>query len=109
MNVDHPHPERGGGGHRAGHRVRNVVELEIEEDPVPPGGQGADGHRSRGGEELTADLETADAAAQRIGETQRLGAGRNVERDQELIHACPSSTSDNIGGKYISSPWRRSV
>ena len=39
MDREHPGPETGGGAHRLGHDRRNVVILEIKEDPVPAVGE----------------------------------------------------------------------
>ena len=64
-----------------------------------------DDRRPFGGEQLVADLEAADAAAQRVGELQRLAAGRHVERDQELIHACSSLDGIERAGQ-LRSPRR---
>ena len=84
------------------------MKLEIEEDAVPLGGERPDDDRPLGREQLVADLEAADAAAQRVGELQRLAPGRHVERDQELIHACSSLdvSSVPVSSAIRVSPWR---
>jgi hypothetical protein len=57
------------------------VELEIEEHAVPAAGELAYERGPLGGEQAAADLEAADAAAQRIGRRQRALARFDVEGD----------------------------
>ena len=61
--------------------VRDVVELQVEEDAVAAARQRADDVRAFGGEEPAADLEAADDAAQRVGQRDRRRAVLDVERN----------------------------
>ena len=49
--------------------------------------QRPDNRRTFGGEELAADLVAADAATQLVGESQRPRRGRDIQRDENGVHA----------------------
>ena len=66
LTIQTPSDGRGRDGGR--HRVRNVVELQIEEDAVAALGERPHERRPFGGEQAAADLEAADGAAKRVGQ-----------------------------------------
>ena len=63
------------------------MELQVEEDPIAALGQLAHHRRPGGGEQLLADLEAADRAAQRVGQRERLGGRLDIERHEDRVHA----------------------
>ena len=87
MDVDHPRAGRHRRLHRAGHRIRNVVELQVEEHAIALGGQLPHHCRSGGGEELFPDLESADRAAQFIGELDGFGRRLDIQGHEYRVHA----------------------
>ena len=72
VHVDHPRAGRDRRRDGAGDGVRDVVELQIEEHAIAAFGERAHDRRAFGGEELLADLEPADRAAQRVGQRRAL-------------------------------------
>ena len=72
MNVHNRRAEVGDGAYRAGHRVGNVVELEIEKDRQAEFDDGADSVGAVRGEEFEPGLHPADMAPQRLGPVARL-------------------------------------
>ena len=87
VHVDHPRARRHRGLHRAGDGVRDVVKLQIEEDAIALARELADHRRSRGREELLADLEAADRSAQRVGELDGPGRRFDIQGDENRVHA----------------------
>ena len=85
VHVDHPHAEPGRRRDGRRHGVGDVVELEVEEDAVAALGERPHHRRAFRREQPAADLESADRSAQRVGESQRLVARLDVERDQDLV------------------------
>ena len=81
MHVDHPRAQPRGRTNRACDGVGDVVKLQIEEDAIASRGELLDDRRPQAGEQATADLETADRAAQRIGQRPRLSGRVDVESD----------------------------
>src|SRR5690606_38707360 len=86
VHVDHPHPERGSGPDGAGYRVRDVVKLQVEKDPVAAVDQLAHDVGANGREQVGVDLEAADGAAERAGQPASLVSRVDVERDENRIH-----------------------
>ena len=86
VHVDHPDAEPRRGGHRAGHGIRDVVELQIEKHAVAARHKVVDERRAVAGEEPAADLEPAGDAAKTIGQRERICSGVDVECDEELVH-----------------------
>lgn len=70
--------------------MRNVVKLQIEKDAIATLGHRTNHGRTFGSEELLADLDATDSAANGIGERQGFGGRRDVERHEHGIHACTS-------------------
>src|SRR5262249_54452389 len=85
MHVEHEsaEPHRLAGG--ALHGVRDVVELEIEEDLASALAHGLHGGRPGRGEELRADLEAARRAVEGVHERDGAVEGIDVEGDDETI------------------------
>jgi hypothetical protein len=81
VDVDHPDAKRRRGSNGASDRIWNVMELEVEKDPVTTPGELAHDLRSFGGEEPAADLESAGDTAQPIREGQGVPGVVDVERD----------------------------
>ena len=71
MQRQHGDAEPGHLAHRTGHRVGDVVQLQVEEDRQPERGHRLDPARALGGEELEPELDAADMRRQRPGERQR--------------------------------------
>jgi len=71
------------GAHRACHRVRNVVELEIEEDGQAALGQRRDAVGAVRGDELETELDAANLALELVGEPERDAPLHGVEGAQE--------------------------
>ena len=84
VHVDHPDAEPRRRRASLRDRVRNVVELEIEEDAKAALDHPA--HRLRPGddEHLLADLQRAMRRIEAIGERQRVHRVREVERDDDF-------------------------
>ena len=63
MHIDQADPRQfGGGRNRAGYRVRNVVEFQVEEDIKTKARELLNSTRAFGGEKLAADFEHPDYA-----------------------------------------------
>ena len=67
VDVHHPHPELRGRAHRAGDRVGDVVELEIEEDRQAEMRDFVHPVRAVRAEEFEAELQSADMALHLLG------------------------------------------
>jgi hypothetical protein len=65
MNGEKRNSQRGCAAHRSGNGIRDVVELEIEEDLFAAGDQIADERRANGGEELLADQKLTPSPSRR--------------------------------------------
>ena len=61
--------------------MRDVVELQVEEDAMALLDEAADQRRTFRGEQRAADLQTADGAGEGGGVTVGVGRRRNIERD----------------------------
>ena len=81
MNVDHPSAEARAGGNGAGHRIRDVVKLQVEEDAVTARRKLLDNRWPLAREKTAPDLESADQPPQRVGERARFSGGIDVEGD----------------------------
>ena len=86
MDVHHPHAEPRRRRDGAGHSVRDVVELEVEEHAIAARHQFLHEGRAVGREEPAANLETTDPAAQTVREVPGFIDGVDVEGDKEFIH-----------------------
>src|SRR3546814_9134448 len=84
MHVEDRRPEVHGCAHRAGHRVGDVVELQVEEQRCTAHGE-ANPVRPLGGKEFLADLHAADRAGQQLGESRSLVDLRGVEADEDAL------------------------
>src|SRR6185437_11867725 len=81
VNVEHPYTEARRRGAGAGDGVRNVVELEVEEEAEAASDELAHDLRARSNDELLADLDRAAARVEPRGERERgLRVGK-VQRD----------------------------
>jgi hypothetical protein len=88
------HAELGGAAHRARHRIRDVVVLQVEEDLLPARDDLAHEVGSGGGEELVADLEHADLARQAVDHGPGApGVGKVQRDDQAILGRHPPSSS----------------
>ena len=67
-----------------GHRVRNVMQLEIEEDIEAHASHLAHAVRSAGGEHLQTDLRPIDTAAEPGEHGHEIARGRSVEDQDEF-------------------------
>ena len=112
VHVDERDAEARGARDRAGHGVRDVVELEVEEDLLAACHDLADELGAGGGEDLAAHLEEAHVAGQPLHE----GAGgvrlRHVEgHDQAVagVHAHPPGFSVPDASHGRGSPGYSSV
>jgi hypothetical protein len=85
VNVDHPGTRPDGSFDRLRHLIRDVVELQIEEDSRAEIHDAPDDRRSFEGKEPAADLEAARNIAQTLCQLQRTIAAVHVERDQEFL------------------------
>ena len=96
VHVDHPRAEPRRRRDRAGDGVRDVVELQVEEDAIAAARRASRtiAGPSRG-EQLVADLEAADGAAQRVGERERPWppCRRRARRGSDSCVARPSAAS----------------
>ena len=81
MDVDHPRAGVHGGFNRLFDGVRDVVELEVEEDARAGVDERPHERGALAREQAVADLESAGDAAQRGGQLHRALAGVDVERD----------------------------
>ena len=81
VHVHHPHTERSGGSHGGRDGVRDVVELQVEENAAAIARERSDDVGAFGGEEAAADLEPADDVAKRMGQRQGLLAVLHVQRN----------------------------
>jgi hypothetical protein len=94
VHVDEGDAELPGGAHRARHRVRDVVELEVEEDLLPARDHLAHEVGTSGGEDLAAHLEHTDVAGQPVHHGTRRRRVRHVESDdQPVARRHPPSSS----------------
>ena len=98
--------ERGNPFHRARHGARNVVELEIKEDPLPARGD----HPHHGGtvdaEKLQADLVEPDRVAEAVNNSLGLGGGGDIEGDDQFCHRLLQSCSSSME-RVEAHAWRR--
>ena len=81
MDRHHPHAEPGRRFHGAGDGVRDIVEFQIEKNPVALIDETPYQGRTLSGEELAAHLESADAPAQPGRHFDGLDGVVDVERD----------------------------
>lgn len=79
------HTQVAAASNRAAHRVRDVVELEVEEDVDlgHPLAERPHDRRPLGDEQLESHLEHPDLVRQTLGERQRRGGIGNIERDDD--------------------------
>ncbi len=92
--------------HGLRHCVRDVVVLEVEENPLPASREGAHEVGPGGGEEPAADLEHPDLAGQALDQAPRQRRRRQVQGDdQALARSHPQSSSAGRPG-YSSVPTR---
>ena len=77
--------EAHGGRDGFGHRVRDVVELEVEKDRTAGGADAADDVRAGAGEEFLADLERAHDGRELFGELKGLFHGGNIQGNDDWI------------------------
>ena len=87
VDVDHPDAEPRGRGDRAGDGVRDVVELQVEEDAIAARDELLDDARAVAVNSRLPILKPPTAP--RSASARRAGFGRriDVERDEELIHS----------------------
>ena len=72
MHIDELHSRhRRGGQHRAGNRIRDIVEFQVEEDAGAQGRDFFDGGRTRSRKKLVADLEHAHKIGNLLRELHR--------------------------------------
>jgi hypothetical protein len=89
VDRQHPRAQSGRRSHRAADLVRDVVELQVEEDAVALLDEAADQPGAFRREQRAADLEAADGAGEGGGVTGGVGRGRHIEGDQypgTMIH-----------------------
>ena len=82
------------------------MEFQVEKHAIAAGDQFLDDRRPVAGEELAADLESADRAPQLIGQLPGLGERIDIERDEELFHAIHSLSRDAVSTVPTSSVMR---
>ena len=85
VQVHHIHIKRREHRHRLFDRVRNVVELEVQEDFVTPCLDFADDGRTLGIEQLHADLHKRLAVCELIEKGQRLFAAVKIQSDDYVF------------------------
>ena len=86
--------------HRAGHGVRDIVELEVEEQPLA-GGDRTHAVRPLGREELLAQLDPADQPRDRTRKRRGAGEIRRVERHEDTlsgVHITHGGSRSGSGG-----------
>ncbi len=83
MDGDHADTQLPGGAYRARHGIRNLVQLQIEEDSLAAGDKFAHHVRAARDEQLHPDLDRLDLRLQPLNERQGLGRGIEVERDDD--------------------------
>jgi hypothetical protein len=93
MHVQHPHAESGSDSNSVGHRVRDVVVLQIEEHAIATRRERADEGGALGGEEMRVDLESADMSPEPIGDAHRLDGRIEIERHENRVHECSTVAS----------------
>ena len=99
VHVDHPHAQPRGRAARAGDGVGDVVELEVEEHIEAALLQLLHHRRSRGDEELLADLHAAKLGIEARGDRERrLGIGEVQRNDDASI---VQSASSRGGGRSL--------
>ena len=84
MNVQHRHAEAGRRGAGLCDGVRDVVELEIEEDAKSALDHPANRFRTGDDEQLLADLEPAGRGIEAVGQRERVHRVREIERDDDF-------------------------
>lgn len=90
MQRQHLHAEFAGRGHRLGHRVRNVVQLEVEKNIRACREDVPHNFRAGRGVELESDFEKRNLSAKLVHEIERVAGRRHIEcNDDPLarIHA----------------------
>src|SRR6185312_10314086 len=75
------------GRHRARHRLRDVVQLEVQEDPPAARADQLDGPLALGDEQLEADLVEGRPAVQPVQQRRQRRVVRDVQRDDHPL-AC---------------------
>jgi len=80
------------GPYGTGDRVGNVVELEVEKDPLAAATERADDARAGTGEELQPDLVEVDVVAESVDDFERIALRRAIERDDEISHGSVQSS-----------------
>ena len=98
-------PSRATCAHRTGDGVRDVVQLEVEEDRQPERGHRLDPARALRGEELEPELDAADMRRQRPGERQgalEIGA---VDGAEDRV----GQGGNQAGGSRMAAAYTRGV
>src|SRR5262249_17384380 len=83
---------------RSGHRVRDVVKLEIQKDAIAATHELLDEPRTMTREQAAADLEAADQSPQPVREFPRIVHRVDIECDEQLIHLSLASRHDLVAG-----------
>src|SRR5436189_5081337 len=85
MNVEHPNTESCCLDGRICDRVRNVVKVQVQKDPMSRTGQFPDQARSCRSEQLRPDLESTHRIAQLCNDLAGLARRRDIEGDDDTI------------------------
>ncbi len=86
VDVHHPHAEIRRRLNRSRHRVRYVVEFQIQEHSIAASHHRPDDLRPGCGKQLAADFESTDGAAECVGQRKGSGSAWNVEGDKDSVH-----------------------
>ena len=85
MQVAHIHIQSGKDFHGFFDRIRYVVQLQIEEDPMPSGFDLPDDLRSLGIKKLHADLDVRFFFGEPVQKAERLRRGRKITRNDHIF------------------------
>ena len=91
MDVAHVDIQSRQHGHRLTHRIGDIVQLQVEENPVSPAFDLPHDGRTFGVEKLHADLQKGFArlVAEKIEEAERIFCGLEVAGDDYItVHSC---------------------
>ncbi len=96
MNGEHLHAKASRGFDGSGHRVWNIVQLEIEKNPGACGRNSAHDFRTFPGIKLQPDFEKRDLAAQLLNELKRFRFCRHIQCDDDFqLSVIPSEVEES--------------
>jgi len=113
MKGQHLRAQPSCGADRTGHRVRNVVELQIEKDGISLRRKRFHNSRTRGDKQFQADLEPAAGALQSVDKCLRSSSIRHIEgHDQPFpggLDAAGFMLSSGSVGFYAVLSWHNGI